>query len=107
VSSPRAPFTTITAIGDFDGDGRNDLAAVTYDPNQPLVILPGNGDGTFRAPVAVPLAIKPASMIAMDFDEDGRADLLVADAFDGTLKTLRNQPAGPVSSSTINRPPQD
>src|SRR5262249_33579880 len=37
---------------DLTGDGKADLLAIQADPNI-LVVLPGNGDGTFQAPQAI------------------------------------------------------
>jgi len=41
----------VTAAGDFDGDGKLDLAGTATGPE--IQILPGNGDGTFQAPLVV------------------------------------------------------
>src|ERR1041384_1341833 len=37
--------------GDFNGDGRVDLAVSINDPTVSLALLTGNGDGTFNPPV--------------------------------------------------------
>ena len=80
--------------GDFNGDGRLDLAvidsairdAVTGYQTVPgyLSILLGNGDGTFQAPTRITeegLEV-PESLVAEDFNGDGRLDLALADAGD-------------------------
>ena len=65
------PTNTVVA-GDFNGDGRIDLAVGT-DPNG-LNILLGNGDGTFQSPVAI--VDQSASLLSVgDFDGDGLLDL--------------------------------
>jgi hypothetical protein len=38
------------AVGDFNGDGKPDLAVVDANSNEVSVLL-GNGNGTFEAPV--------------------------------------------------------
>jgi len=102
LSPPRGRLATLSAIGDFDRDGRDDLAAITYDlspadesRDESIVILFGilfsDGNGSFGGPAPAPVAVDAASMIAMDFDGDGRTDLVVVDASDGTLKALRNK----------------
>jgi RHS repeat-associated protein len=71
------------AKGDFNGDGKLDLAVTqrTYDPrfgNQYFVtVLLGNGDGTFQAPVNIAQIQGGATILAKDFDGDGKLDLLV------------------------------
>ena len=73
-------FPRSVATADFNGDGRADLAVVNFDMNKVSVLL-GNGDGTFQAAVnyatnqnAIP---GPSSVIAADFNGDGRPDLAV------------------------------
>ena len=72
---------------DFNGDGNMDLAlAQDGPPNSSaggaVLILPGNGDGTFRAPVTVPVNVAVHNLAAMslgvgDFNRDGIPDLAV------------------------------
>src|SRR5262245_19836515 len=77
------------ATGDFNGDGKLDLAA-TQETNVPnfgfrgFVSIPaGNGDGTFQTPTDIPMAYVPTvafarGILAEDFDGDGALDLVVA-----------------------------
>jgi hypothetical protein len=70
------------AAGDFNGDGRVDLAVSINDPAISLSLLTGNGDGTFNTPVNFPntsQADSPA-IIATDLDNDGRLDAVIAHA---------------------------
>jgi hypothetical protein len=73
--------------GDFDGDGRTDLAAVprsvTDDVDESLVLALSNGNGTFRQ-ASTPESesdfvanIDGGLVTAGDFDGDGRTDLTV------------------------------
>jgi regulation of enolase protein 1 (concanavalin A-like superfamily) len=72
------PFFHNLWPGDFNRDGRTDIVAGTAEVDRKLVILLGNGDGTFAAArdivsgFAFPLGVA-------DFNEDGRPDLLAAD----------------------------
>ena len=71
------------AAGDFNGDGKLDLAAI--DANG-VEILPGNGDGTFGQPIVTALNFSPASVAAGDFNGDGKLDIAVANP--GTAEHL-------------------
>lgn len=69
------------AAGDFNSDGRVDLAVSLNSAEFSLALLTGNGDGTFNAPVTfentAALDDSPA-IVATDLDNDGRLDLVLA-----------------------------
>jgi hypothetical protein len=77
------------AVGDFNGDGVQDLVTANYDSNDVSVLL-GNGDGTFLAPLN--LSVGPSSTpncVAIgDFNGDGRADLAVATFGGGSATSI-------------------
>ena len=69
------------AVGDFNHDGRLDLAvAFTCCPDGGVAILLGNGDGTFGPPVNYTADVAPTSIVAADFNQDGILDLAVANS---------------------------
>jgi len=72
------PGTGIDAIGvgDFNGDGKRDLAVANYYSNN-VVIMLGNGDGTFQPAPNTLTAGGPGSVAVGDFNGDGKADLAV------------------------------
>ncbi len=69
-------------LGDFNGDGRTDIFRWTDDPSQ-NALYSSNGDGTFKKETLTGLtgvnlfkSDKCYSSIAMDFNGDGKTDIL-------------------------------
>ncbi|MGB9178835.1 MAG: FG-GAP-like repeat-containing protein, partial [Pyrinomonadaceae bacterium] len=69
--------------GDFNNDGKLDIAMSLNAPNQVGVLL-GNGDGTFAQLTRFPTNSggTPTSLVAADFNLDGKLDLMTSDEID-------------------------
>jgi hypothetical protein len=88
---PDAPAAFGVAIGDFNADGRMDVA-VTVMPGDAgygtapdeLVIFLGDGDGGFSTSTTLNFAIGVGDLAAGDFNADGITDLAVGTVGGGT-----------------------
>jgi hypothetical protein len=88
------PFTSVVAVGDFNGDGIPDLAVGGYGAS--IDILLGNGDGTFRNTGSFTFTnddgAVPQSIAVADFHGNGKQDLVVASAVEGSPEPLVELP---------------
>ena len=71
-------FPLYMTAGDFNGDGKVDLAVATDLNNSDISILMGNGDGTFQAPVSYATGENVYWIAVGDFNGDGIPDLAIA-----------------------------
>jgi len=63
------------ATGDLNNDGNLDLVEMNRFGQSTVSIFPGNGDGTFQAPVSLPLGSGLQYPVLADFNGDGNLDL--------------------------------
>jgi hypothetical protein len=78
----------LVAVGDFNGDGKPDLAVL----GPPDRVLLGNGDGTFQGAIQFDAAaVTPSSVVVGDFNGDGKLDLAVSNLANG------NSPSGTIA----------
>jgi FG-GAP-like repeat/HYR domain len=77
VSYATGAGTLDVAVGDFNKDGRPDVATANGS-DASFSILLGDADGTFAAAATTPLGVSPGSIATADFDGDGNLDLVLA-----------------------------
>ena len=85
-TTTRAVPTSLT-VGDFNGDGKLDLAVADSIPNTVSILL-GNGDGTFQPRVPYSVDVLAVSVTAGDFNSDGKLDLAVATQNSNSISIL-------------------
>src|SRR5579862_6341108 len=106
VDYPLTPDTQVVnsaVVGDFNGDGKMDLAAVSDDTSgtDSVFILLGNGDGTLQPAVQYSVGLDSQYLVSGDFNGDGILDLAVTNGGDANVSifpgngdgTFRLQPA--------------
>src|SRR6266511_3263154 len=104
-----ATYPESVAVGDFNRDGKADLAVANVGSANVSVLL-GNGDGTFQTALNYATGANPLSVAVGDFNGDGILDLAVANNGsadisvllgngDGTFRIAVNFSAGPYPES--------
>jgi FG-GAP-like repeat/FG-GAP repeat/IPT/TIG domain len=88
------------AAGDFNGDGKLDLAVANVGGSVGAVsILLGNGEGTFQPAVNYDAGSTPDSVAIGDFNGDGKLDLVVANHLGATVSVLLGNGDGTFQSA--------
>ncbi len=87
------------ATGDFNNDQIADLAVSIYDDST-IVILLGNGDGTFTRGEDVPIPSKPYPLVIADFNNDMNDDLAAATTY-GFLYIYNGNGVGGFSKDSV------
>ena len=99
-------YPTCVAVGDFNHDGKIDMAVVAGSSNTNTVaIMLGNGDGTFQKATYYTAGVGAQFLTVADFNHDGNLDLAVASQSayisillgngDGTFQPPTESPAVP------------
>ena len=94
ISTSIVPVTpNALAVGDWNGDGRADVAVVSGSLNILLTLI-GNGAGGFTNQVQYATGAYPKQVIAADFNLDGNTDLAVVNNTSNSIQIWRGDGAG-------------
>jgi hypothetical protein len=77
----------LVSLYDFDGDGNLDVVALDVERTDILILL-GNGDGTFQPDVDYETGDEPNDFAVGDLDNDGALDIVVANGMDDDLSVF-------------------
>jgi hypothetical protein len=85
----------LVAVGDFNLDGKSDLAVVNRTSDNVTILL-GNGSGGFTQAAGSPIGVgsAPHSLAIGDFNLDGKPDLAVANANSDSVTILLGNGSG-------------
>ena len=89
------------AAGDFDSDGRLDLAATQNDGNQVVVLLRNGQNTGFTPQPPLPTGLTPVGIAVGDYNGDGLADLAIANRGGDSATILLRVPGGTFSSEAV------
>ena len=89
-------------IADVNGDGIPDVIVANFTDNTVSILL-GNGDGTFKTAIPVPVGEGPVYVTTADMNNDGKPDLLVNNNLDDTVGVLLNTGGGNFGTMTTTQ----
>ncbi len=91
---------TSVATGDFNNDGKQDLAIAEYLNAGTVAIRLGDGSGGFTGTTSVAVGNFPTSVAAGDFNGDGKLDFAASNKNSGTVSIRLGDGLGNFTGST-------
>ncbi|HEX6188584.1 MAG TPA: FG-GAP-like repeat-containing protein [Pyrinomonadaceae bacterium] len=85
------------AVGEFNGDGKLDLAVANVGSDNVSILL-GDGFGGFGPPSNLPVKHQPSTVAVGDFNKDGKTDLAIGYIFFSPISVLFGNGNGGFSS---------
>lgn len=97
VTVPRQPFWV--AVGDFNGDGNQDIATANQQPGTVSIRL-GDGAGNFSGTTDVTVGSGPSSIVIGDFNNDGNQDFITGNVNSSNVSIRLGDGIGNFSGTT-------
>ena len=92
-----SPFSV--TVGDFNGDGKTDIAAANRNSDNVSVLL-GTGTGSFGAATNFAAGTNPRSVTVGDFNGDGKTDIAAANSNSNNVSVLLGTGTGSFGAAT-------
>jgi len=96
---PAGTATTGVVSGDFNGDGKMDLAASNFTSNNVSILL-ATGPGTFASAVNFAAGVNAIGPATADFNGDGKLDLVVGNFNAASVSVLLGTGSGSFGAPT-------
>jgi hypothetical protein len=100
---PTSPNPRSLAVGDLDGDGRDDIAVANTEQNTVTVFLQDASGGTF-SPTTLDVGSFPRSLALADLAGTGKLDIVTANGLGQSLTVLTNTTPQATSTSLTVSP---
>jgi hypothetical protein len=81
------------AVGDFNGDGKLDVAVANRDSNNASILL-GDGTGNFTIASTPSVGWGPEAIAVGDFNGDGKLDFAATNVYDNTVSIMLGDGTG-------------
>ena len=90
------------AVGDFNGDGRQDIVTANNSSNVASVLLRNAANNGFDARVDYPVGSNPTSVAVADFNGDGKQDIVTANNTNHNVSVLLRNAANNGFDPAVN-----